>query len=137
MNNVYEENKCTDLRAKFKDIHDKVYQLVATRSTSTHFSHTYTPHKPCSYFSNPYHSDNNCPSWGQFSNFSYEQMNTSFSNLGYDSNSNFYSPNWSKQSNFSWLAQTARNYAPQFQELHHSTYQQFNHQAQPPAYQAP
>jgi hypothetical protein len=90
---MYEENKCIDLRAKFKDIHDKVNQLVAAISTLTHFSHTYTPHKPCSYCSNPYRSDNNCPSWGQFFNFSYEQMNTSFSNPGYDSNSNFYNPN--------------------------------------------
>jgi hypothetical protein len=92
MNYVYEENKCTDLRAEFKDIRDQVDQLIAARSTPTHFSHTYTPHKSCSYCSNPYHSDNNCPSWGQFSNFSYEQMNTSFSNPGCDSNSNFYNP---------------------------------------------
>jgi hypothetical protein len=86
---VYEENKCTDLRVEFNDIRDKFYQLIAIRSTLTHFSYTYTPHKPCSYCSNPYHSDNNCPSWGQFSNFSYEQMNTSFSDLRCDSNSIF------------------------------------------------
>jgi hypothetical protein len=41
MNYVYEENKCTDLRAEFKDIRDKVDQLIAARSTLTHFSHTY------------------------------------------------------------------------------------------------
>jgi hypothetical protein len=111
---MYEENKCSDLRAEFKDRRDKVDQLIAARSTVTHFSHTYTPHKPCSYCSNPYHSDNNCPSWGQFSNFSYEQMNTSFFNLGCDSNSNFYNSDWSNQSDFSWQAQTTRNYAPQF-----------------------
>jgi hypothetical protein len=129
MNNVYQENKCTDLRVEFKDICDKVDQLIAARSTPSHVSHTYTPHKPCSYCSNPYHSDNNCPSWGQFSDFSYEQMNTNFSNLRYDSNSNFYNPDWSNQSDFSWSTQTTGNYAPQFQELHHSDYSQFNHQA--------
>ena len=73
MNNVYEGNKCTDLQVEFKDIHDKVYQLIAARSTPAHFSHTYTPHKPCSYCSNPYHYYSNYPSWGQPSNFSYEQ----------------------------------------------------------------
>jgi len=31
-------------------------------------------------------------SWGQFYNFSYEQMNTNFSIPGFDSNSNFYNP---------------------------------------------
>ena len=131
------KSKCIDLRAEFKDIRDKVDQLIAGRFTPTHFSHTYTPHKPCSYCSNPYHSDNDCPSWGQFSNFSYEQMNTSFSSPGCDSNSNFYNPNWSNQSDFSWQAQTTGNYAPQFQEVHHSDYPQFDHQAQPPVYQAP
>jgi hypothetical protein len=112
MNNVYEENK-------------------------THSSHTYTPHKSCSYCSNPYHCSSNCPSWGQLYNFSYEQMNTSFSYPGCDSNFNFYNPNWSNQSDFSWSTQTIGNYAPQFQEVHHSDYPRFNHQAQPPAYQPP
>jgi hypothetical protein len=126
-NPYHEENKCPNLWAEFNDLRDKFDQIKATRSTLTHFSHTYTTHKPCSYCSNPYHSDNNCPSWGQFSNFSYKQMNTSFSNSGCDSNFNFYNPNWSNQSNFSWSAQTTGNYAPQFQDLHHSNYPQFNH----------
>jgi hypothetical protein len=137
MNNVYEENKCIDLHAEFKDIRDKVYQLVAARSTPTHFSHTYTPHKPCSYCFNPYHSENNCQSWGQFSNSSYEQINTSFSNPGCDSNFNFYNPNWSNQSDFTWSAQATGNYAHQFDEVHHSDYLQFDHQAQPSTYQTP
>jgi hypothetical protein len=54
MNNVYEENKCTDLRAEFNDLREKFYQIKAAKSTLTHFSYTYTPHKPCSYCSNPY-----------------------------------------------------------------------------------
>jgi hypothetical protein len=118
MINVHEENKCLDIQAKFNDLRDKFYQFKAARSSPTHFSHTYIPHKTCSYCFNPYHSDNNCSSWGQFSNFSYEYMNTSFSNPGCDSNSNFYNLNWSNQSNFSWLVQSTGNYAPQFQELH-------------------
>jgi hypothetical protein len=137
MNNVYEENNCLDLRAEVNDLRDRFYQFKAARSTPTHSSYTYTPHKSCSYCSNPYHCSSNCPSWGQLSNFSYGQMNTSFSYLGCDSNSNFYNPNWNNQSDFSWPAQTIGNYAPQFQELHHSDYPQFDHQAQPPAYQAP
>jgi hypothetical protein len=137
MNNGYEDNKCSDLRAEFNDIRNKFYQFKAARSTPTHFSHTYTPHKSCSYCSNPYHCSSNCPSKGQLSNFSYEQMNTSFSNPGCDSNSNFYNPDWSNQSDFSWSAQTIGNYAPQFQELHHSDYPQFDHQAQPLVYQVP
>jgi hypothetical protein len=64
-------------------------------------------------------------------------MNTNFSNPGCDSNFNFYNSDWSNQSDFSWSDQTIGNYIPQFQELHHSDYPQFNHQAQPSAYQAP
>jgi predicted phage tail protein len=64
-------------------------------------------------------------------------MNTSFSNPGYDSNSNFYYLDRSNQSDFTWSAQTTGNYASQFQELHHSDYPQFIHQAQPLAYQVP
>jgi hypothetical protein len=134
---VNEENNCSDLRAEFNDLRDRFYQFKAARSTPTHFSHTYTPHKPCSYCSNPYHCSSNCPSWGQFSNSSHEQMNTSFSNPGCYSNFNFYNPDWSNQSDFSWQVQTTGNYAPQFQEVHHSDYPQFDHQAQSPAYQAP
>jgi hypothetical protein len=64
-------------------------------------------------------------------------MNTSFSNSGYDSNSNFYNSDWSNQSDFTWSTQAIGNYAHQFDEVHHSDYLQFDHQAQPSAYQAP
>jgi hypothetical protein len=121
-NPYHEENNCPDLQAEFNDLRDKFYQIKAARFTPTHFSHTYTPHKPCSYCSNPYHNDNNCPSWGQFFNFSYAQMNISFSNLGCDSNFNFYNLDWSNQFNFSWQAHATRNYAHQFDEVHYSDY---------------
>jgi hypothetical protein len=38
---VYEENKCSDLRAKCIALRDKSFQLILARSTLTHFSHTY------------------------------------------------------------------------------------------------
>jgi hypothetical protein len=49
-------------------------------------------------------------------------MNTSFSNPGFDSNSNYYNLDWSNQSDFSWSAQATGNYAHQFDEVHHSDY---------------
>jgi hypothetical protein len=43
MNNMYKENKCIDLRAEFRDIRDKVDQLVAARSyPNPCFSHIHT-----------------------------------------------------------------------------------------------
>jgi hypothetical protein len=86
---------------------------------STNYPHNFYPHKPCSFCSYLYHSSSNCSSWGQLSNFSYEQLNINFSSPGFESNSNFYNSDWSNHSNFSWQAQATENYAPQYHELHH------------------
>jgi hypothetical protein len=85
-------------------------------------------HEPCSHCSSPYHSLGDCPHWGQFYNFSYEQMNTSFFSLRFESNSNFYNLYWSNHSDFSWHAHAMENYAPQVDELHHPDYPQFDNQ---------
>jgi len=98
----------------------------------TNYTHNFYPHKPCSYCSDLYHSSSCCPSWGQRSNFSYEQMNTNFSKRGFDSNSNFYNPDWNNHSDFSWQAQATGNYAPQYHELHHPEYPQFDNQSSHP-----
>jgi hypothetical protein len=115
------------------DNHSNLYAQHASTSgrtpAPTNYSHNFYPHKPCSYCSYPYHSSSNCPSWGQLSNFSYEQMNINFSSPGFESNSNFYNPDWSNHSDFSWHAQAMRNYAPQYHEHHHPEYPQFNHQS--------
>jgi hypothetical protein len=84
------------------------------------------PHEPCSHCSSPYHSLGDCPHWGQFFNFSNEQLNTSFSSPGFESNSNFYNPDWSNYSDFSWHDHATENFDPQVDELHHPEYPQFN-----------
>jgi hypothetical protein len=99
----------------------------------TNYTHNFYRHKTCSYCSNPCHSFSNCPSWGQFCNPSYEQMNTNFSSLRFDSNSNVYNPDWSNHSDFLWQAQVAGNCAPEYHELHRPEYPQFNHQSSPPS----
>jgi hypothetical protein len=86
------------------------------------------PYGPCSYCSNPYHSSSNCPTWGQFCNFSHERMNINVSNPRFESNSNFYNPDWSNHLDFMWQAQAMGNCAPQFYELHHPEYPQFENQ---------
>jgi hypothetical protein len=96
------------------------------------------PHEPCSHCSSPYHSLGDCPHWGQFSNFSYEQMNISFFSLGFESNSNFYNPYWNNYPDFSWQAHATENYAPQVDELHHPDYPQFDNQfSSHPSYDYP
>ena len=79
----------------------------------TNYSHNFYPHASCSYCSNPHHQIGNCPSYGLLSNFSYEQTNTNFSSHVFESNSNFYNPNWSNHSDFLWQAHAIGNYAPQ------------------------
>ena len=78
------------------------------------------------------------PHYGQFSNFSHEQLNTSFSSPGFESNSNFYNPYWSNHSDFSWQSHATENYAPQFDGLHHFEYPQFdNHFSNPSSFDFP
>jgi hypothetical protein len=60
-------------------------------------------------------------------------MNTNFSSPGFDSNSNFYNPDWSDHPDFSWQAQAMGNCAPQFQELRHPDYLQFDNQSSHPS----
>jgi hypothetical protein len=99
---------------------------------------TLHPHEPCSHCSSPYHSLGDCPHWGQFSNFSHEQLNTSFSSPGFESNSNFYNPDWSNHSDFSWHDHATKNFAPQVDELHHPEYPQFdNHFSSHSSYDYP
>jgi hypothetical protein len=96
------------------------------------------PHEPCSHCSSPYHSLGDCPHWGQFSNFSHEQLNTSCSSPGFESVSNFYNPDWSNHSDFLWQAHATENFAPQVDELHHPVYPQFdNHFSSHSSYDYP
>jgi hypothetical protein len=80
-----------------------------------------TPHGPCSYYYSPYHHVRDCPTTGQFSNYSYERMNTLFFRSRNDPYSDSYNPACSNKSNISWQAQSLENYAPQIHELYHQT----------------
>jgi hypothetical protein len=82
------------------------------------------PHEPCSHCSCSYHSLGDCPHWRQISNFSHEQMKTSFSSSGFESNSNFYNLDWSIHSDFSWHAHATENFAPHSFGLHNPEYTQ-------------
>jgi hypothetical protein len=121
---------------QFDDLNNFFVQHVSPSGrtpASTNYTPNFYPHGPCSYSSNPYHSSSNCPSWGQFSNFSYEQMNSNFSSLGSDSNSNVYNSDWSNHPDFSWQAQAMGNHAPQYHELHHPEYLQLDDQSSHPS----
>jgi hypothetical protein len=78
-----------------------------------------TPHGPCSYCYSPHHHVKDCHTVGQFSNYSYEHMNTQFSRPRNEPYCDSYHPEWSNESNISWQAQALENYAPQFHELYH------------------
>jgi hypothetical protein len=55
-------------------------------------------------------------------------VNTSFSSPRFESNSNFYNPDWSNYSDFLWHDHATENFAPQVDELHHPEYLQFDNQ---------
>lgn len=56
-------------------------------------------------------------------------MNTQFSRPRNEPYCDSYDPAWSNQSDIPWQAQAPESYAPQFHELYHQTYPQFNDQA--------
>jgi hypothetical protein len=96
------------------------------------------PHELCLGCSSPYHNFGDCPQWGQFSNFSYGQLNTSFSSQGFESHSNSYTPNRDNHYDVSWYAHALGNYALQPDELYHFEYLQFNtHSSMPSSYNHP
>jgi hypothetical protein len=65
-------------------------------------------------------------------------MNISFSNPGFESNSNFYNLDWSNHSDFSWHAHATGNFAPQSYGLHHPEYlQSENPFSVPPSFDYP
>jgi hypothetical protein len=84
------------------------------------------PDELCLGCSSPYHNFGDCPHWGQFTNFSYGQLNTNFSSQGFESHSNSYTPNQDNHSDVLWYAHVTGNYAPQVDELHHLEYPQFD-----------
>ena len=105
---------------------------------STNYPKNLHPHEPCLCCSNPYHSLGECPSWGQFSNFSCVQVNTNFSSQGFKSHSNSYTTNRNNYSDFSCYAQATRNYALQSYKLHYPEYSQLNnHSSIPSSYNHP
>jgi hypothetical protein len=91
------------------------------------------PHELCLECSSPYHNSGDCPHWGQFSNFSYGQLNTNFSSLGSELNSNFYNLDWNNHSNSSWQAHAMGNYDLQVDKLHHPEYLQFDNKFSSPS----
>jgi hypothetical protein len=76
--------------------------------------------------SSPYHNSSDCPHWGQFSNFSYGQLNTNFFGQGFESHSNSHTPNGDNHFEVSWYAHASGNYALHPEELHHPEILQFN-----------
>jgi hypothetical protein len=96
------------------------------------------PHELCLGCSSPYHSSSDCPHWGQFTNFSYGQLNANFFDQGFESHSNFYIPNQDNHSDVLWYAHASGNYALQLNELHHPKYPHLNtHSSMPSSYNHP
>ena len=88
----------------------------------TNYPKNMHPHELCLGCSTPYRSSGDCPHWGQFSNFSYGQLNGNLFGQGFESHYNSYTPNWDNHSNVSWYAHATGNYALQSNELHHPDY---------------
>jgi hypothetical protein len=68
-----------------------------------------TQPEPCSLCSSTMHQVNNCPTVGNYTDVSNEQVNAAFSRPGNDPYSNTYNPGWRNHPNFSWKSPNAEN----------------------------
>jgi hypothetical protein len=88
----------------------KLDQLM-TASLAPNAAYISIQPKPCSFCSSTMHQVNKCPTIGNYTNVSNEQVNAAFSRLGNDPYSNTYNPGWRNHPNFSWKSSNAENSA--------------------------
>jgi hypothetical protein len=75
-------------------------------------AHTSTQLESCSFCFSTMHHVNDCPTTGNYTDVSHEQVNAAFSRSGNDLYSNTYNPGWRNHPNFSWKNSTSRNPTP-------------------------
>ena len=99
---LFEVGHSSDMATQVVDaITTKLDQLM-TAGFAPHTAHMHTQPKSCSFCSWPMHHVNNCPTSGNCTNVSKEQVNAAFSRLGDDPYSNTYNLGWRSHPNFSW-----------------------------------
>jgi len=131
---LFEASIPFDVTAKVEALSRKIDQLMAAGFVHTSSSNIFPQHEPCSFCSSTTHHVRDCPSNGQFSDISTEQVNATFSRPGNDPYSNSYNPGWRNHPNFSWRAPGNENFAQQFNGPHHQVYPQSNNQFFQPPY---
>jgi hypothetical protein len=135
---LFEASIPFDVTTKVEALSRKIDQLMAAGFVHTSSSNIFPQHEPCSFCSSTTHHVSDCPSNGQFSDISTEQVNATFSRPGNDPYSNSYNPGWRNHPNFSWRAPGNENFSQQFNGPHHQVYPQSNNQFfQPPSDSCP
>ncbi|XP_059463451.1 uncharacterized protein LOC132192202 [Corylus avellana] len=126
----------SDVTAKVDALSQKLDQVIAVGSTPC--NHPSTPHEACSFCFSPLHHENDCPTLGQFSKLSHEQVNSTFARSGNDPYSNSYNLEWRNHPNFSWRGEALGNLARPH-GLHNQAHSQpFNQSFNPsPNYRPP
>jgi hypothetical protein len=109
---IFQIGHSSDVATQVVDaITRKLDQLMVARF-APNSAHMHTQHEPCSLCSSPMHHVNDCPTAGNFSDVSNEQVNAAFSRPSNDPCSNTYNLGWRNHPNFSWKAQASGNSAP-------------------------
>jgi hypothetical protein len=98
---LFEVRHSLDMATQVVDaITKKLDQLMIT-GVAPNTAHMNAQPEPCSFYSSTMHHVNNCPTVGNYTDISNEQVNAAFSRPGNDSYSNTYNPRWRNHPNFS------------------------------------
>jgi hypothetical protein len=102
----------SDMTTQVVNAITKKLDQIMTIGFAPNTAHISTQPKSCSFCSSIMHHVNDCPSAGNYTDVSHEQVNAAFSRSGNDPYSNIYNPGWRNHPNFSWKSPNAENSAP-------------------------
>jgi uncharacterized coiled-coil protein SlyX len=102
----------SDMATQVVDAITKKLNQIMTAGFAPNTAHVSTQPESCSFCSNIMHHVNDCPSAGNYTDVSHEQVNAAFSRPGNDPYSNTYNPVWRNHLNFSWKSPNAENSTP-------------------------
>jgi hypothetical protein len=91
----------SDMATQVVDVITKKLDQIMTVGFAPNTAHISTQPEPCSFCSSIMHHVNDCPSAGNYTDVSHEQVNAAFSRPGNDPYSNIYNPGWRNHPNFS------------------------------------
>jgi hypothetical protein len=98
---LFEVEHSSDMATQVVVAITKKLDQLMTVGFAPNTAHMNTQPEPCLFFSSPMHHVHNCPTAGNYTDVSNEQVSATFSRPSNDPYSNTYNPRWRNHPNFS------------------------------------